>query len=190
MNKETYLAQLNKKLQKLPEDDRIDALQYYDEYITEAKTEDIVESFGTPQQLAANIIGKHYLKQMNKADATGADKRKVIWLAVLAILSSPLTVPLAVATIIVVLAFILVGGIFLLCLYLFALCGVLIVAFSAICTIVLIPVHFPTAIFSLGLLCVGISVTFIFWEISRKLTVYFYQVIKERANKILARREV
>ena len=53
MNKEEFLKELNVRLKYLPENDRADAIRFYDEYISEMELEegeDIVEKPVRPQR--------------------------------------------------------------------------------------------------------------------------------------------
>ena len=61
MNKETFLKQLDASLTKLPQDERRDIIQDYEEYfaigLEEGKTEEqIAGSLGSPSQIAKEMI--------------------------------------------------------------------------------------------------------------------------------------
>lgn len=59
MNKETYMAQLKRLLGSIPEAEREEALQYYEDYFEDAgaeNEEEVISQLGTPEKLAENII--------------------------------------------------------------------------------------------------------------------------------------
>lgn len=58
MNKDSFLSRLKYLLQELPEEERIDALRYYEEYFIDAspeREEEIVKELGSPEEVAAII---------------------------------------------------------------------------------------------------------------------------------------
>lgn len=59
MTKKEFMRELNNRLSKIPENERLDALQYYDDYFAEAGIEDemlVPDSVGTPKTIAEQII--------------------------------------------------------------------------------------------------------------------------------------
>ena len=58
MSKEEYLAELERNLRKLPEEEREEAMQYYREYLEEAgeNVEEVIEKLGSPKEVANGII--------------------------------------------------------------------------------------------------------------------------------------
>lgn len=59
MNRKQYMAELAKRLKKLPDDEIDRALQYFEEYFEEAgadREREAIESLGTPQEAAEGII--------------------------------------------------------------------------------------------------------------------------------------
>jgi len=106
MKKAEYLAALKKKLNRLPENEIDNALRYYEEYFDEAgveKEQTVIAQLGTPDNVAAKIIGEY-------AVGTGAKNKrgrlKNIWVLILAICASPIALPLVLAVVIVALALI------------------------------------------------------------------------------------
>lgn len=58
MNREEFLRQLESLLMTIPENDRLDAIAYYNDYFDEAGVENeqqVIEELGSPQKVAANI---------------------------------------------------------------------------------------------------------------------------------------
>ena len=59
MNKKTYMAQLKRLLGGIPEAEREEALQYYEDYFEDAgieNEEEVISQLGSPEKLAENII--------------------------------------------------------------------------------------------------------------------------------------
>lgn len=58
MNRIQFMAALEALLQDVPEEERREALQYYNDYFDEAgpaREEEIIRELGTPQRVAAEI---------------------------------------------------------------------------------------------------------------------------------------
>ena len=65
MAKNNFLKELSKLLKKLPEEERIDILQDYEDHfafgLEEGKTEEeIVKSLGSPSQIAKEILANYH----------------------------------------------------------------------------------------------------------------------------------
>ena len=66
MSKEEYLAELERNLRKLPEEEREEAMQYYREYLEEAgeNVEEVIEKLGSPKEVANGIIRECAVKSL------------------------------------------------------------------------------------------------------------------------------
>ena len=111
MTREEYMAKLTKYLRKLPRQDYEDAIEYFNEYFSdtdEAGQQKLMEELGTPKQAAAdlmyNLLDRKIQEQGDGKNEGKKDKKGVTLLAVLAILSTPVTVPLFIAMLAVLLA--------------------------------------------------------------------------------------
>lgn len=76
MNKEAFLKVLNKKIKKLPKEEREDILQDYEDHflfgLEEGKTEEeIVKALGSPSQIAKEILANHHLDEVSKSMTAG-----------------------------------------------------------------------------------------------------------------------
>ncbi len=114
MNKETFLKELEKRLRYIPAEDRADAIEYYEGYIQDmelAGDEDVVSKLGTPKEVAKIILDECTNKHIDRANEqkTVKSRATVAWLSVLGILSLPLSLPLAIGVIAVVLALAVAG---------------------------------------------------------------------------------
>ena len=108
MNKTEFLKALTKQLKYLPKEDRDDAISYYTEYFEDSgidENEDVESRFGNPKKLAAEIINSTTMKHIyeNEAKRSPKNTAKIIWIAVISILSLPISLPIAICLLIVVL---------------------------------------------------------------------------------------
>lgn len=167
MKKEEFLSQLEKKLSKLPKEDREEALDYYREYLEDAgeeQEETIISKLGSPDAIANNIISECAQKSVSKNPETVKGSMNAVWLVILGILASPVAFPIAFAVIALIFALCftvlaIIGSLFLcsICCIAAGISGI-IVGFAAMF------IHFPTGLFILGisLMLSGVAV-FITW---------------------------
>ena len=104
-----YLDEVFNELQELPEDDRFDLIQYYEEYFLDSgKTmEKILEEYGTPKQFALKLK-INYFSELDDSNGgkvnTKSSKRQVrlIWMVIIGLCASPVLIPLAIGFIAVI----------------------------------------------------------------------------------------
>lgn len=104
-----YLDEVFNELQELPEDDRFDLIQYYEEYFFDSgKTmEKILEEYGTHKQFALKLK-INYFSELDDSNGgkvnTKSSKRQVrlIWMVIIGLCASPLLIPLAIGFIAVI----------------------------------------------------------------------------------------
>lgn len=104
-----YLDEVFNELQELPEDDRFDLIQYYEEYFLDSgKTiEKILEEYGTPKQCALKLK-INYFSELDDSNGgkvnTRSSKRQVrlIWMVIIGLCASPLLIPLAIGFVAVI----------------------------------------------------------------------------------------
>ncbi|WP_071458854.1 HAAS signaling domain-containing protein [Bacillus massilinigeriensis] len=82
MNKEQFLKQLNASLERLPQDERQDILQDYEEYfaigLEKGKTEqEISASLGNPKQISRELTVSYRLDQVEQKTTAGNVMRAV-----------------------------------------------------------------------------------------------------------------
>jgi uncharacterized membrane protein len=109
MNKQQFLQELDRRLKLIPADDRQDAIEYYDGYISDMELPegaDVVASLGTPKEVAKNIIEQCTQKHIeNTAEQkTVKGKATVVWLTILGVLALPLSLPLGIMVMAIVFA--------------------------------------------------------------------------------------
>ena len=98
MTKVDYLAKLDKYLRKLPNEDYQEAMDYFSEYFEEAGPENeaqVITELGTPKEAARDIISRLLDEKIIEQEKTPKSRVSMVWLAILAILSAPVTLTLA-----------------------------------------------------------------------------------------------
>lgn len=123
MTIEAYLAQLRQQLAQLTEDERADVLDFYTEYIEDAQltADDVLVRLGTPRQLARKILADYSIKQNESTletgqRATAKSNVSLVWVIILAILSTPVTIPISILLLVIIFTILLsaavvIGGI-------------------------------------------------------------------------------
>ncbi|MGT2964226.1 DUF1700 domain-containing protein [Streptococcus acidominimus] len=98
MTRTEYMEQLEKHLKKLPHKEYQAAVNYFEEYFDDAGSEGeaaLIEELGSPKEAASDIINNILDRHMEEEiTAERKSKTKTIWLALLALLSLPITVPI------------------------------------------------------------------------------------------------
>lgn len=167
MNKLEFLLELEKKLQALPEKERVQSMEYYSEIIDDhiddgMNEEEAVTVCGNIDEIAEKIIVDTPLtklvKQKNKT------RRKMqAWEIVLLIAGFPIWFSLLVAAFCVLLAISVSFWAVVICLFAVAFaCGASAVGVSAGCIILLVQGQFSPALFCFGcaLILAGLAILF------------------------------
>ncbi|EQC68233.1 Integral membrane protein (putative) [Streptococcus sp. HSISB1] len=97
MTKSEYLAKLDKYLKKLPKEDYLEAMDYFREYFDEAgpeNEEEVIAELGTPKEAAHDIISRLLNEKIVEDEKTPKNRAVIFWIAILAILASPVALPL------------------------------------------------------------------------------------------------
>lgn len=101
MKSHEFLEKLSKELEVLPEDERLSALSYYEEYFSEAADEErAVIKLGTPESVARNIISEYKSQaatgltdKKEKVKQRLGDSNKIL-IVIILVLLSPVILPL------------------------------------------------------------------------------------------------
>jgi len=104
LTKDEFLSQLGYKLRVLPKNDRRDALEYYEGYLSDADDERIaIAQLGSPGEVAAIILADHVEKgvDMGRAEGGGFWSRlksgggaiRAVWITILALFALPIGLP-------------------------------------------------------------------------------------------------
>ena len=110
MTREEYMKKLQKYLRKLPKQDYDDAIEYFNEYFSdtdEERQQKLIEELGTPKEAAADLMYNLLDRKIQEQETDTEEKKSkkgITLLAVLAIMSTPITVPLFIALLAVLLA--------------------------------------------------------------------------------------
>lgn len=110
MTREEYMKKLQKYLRKLPKQDYDDAIEYFNEYFSDTDEEGqqkLIEELGTPKEAVADLMYNLLDRKIQEQETDTEEKKSkkgITLLAVLAIMSTPITVPLFIALLAVLLA--------------------------------------------------------------------------------------
>ena len=97
MTRNDYLAKLDKYLRKLPQEDYQDSMDYFIEYFDEAGPEreaEVIAELGTPKEAAHEVISRLLDEKTTEQQPNFRNRTTIIWIAILAILASPIALPL------------------------------------------------------------------------------------------------
>ncbi|WP_455438458.1 DUF1700 domain-containing protein [Streptococcus salivarius] len=97
MTRTEYIAKLTKYLRKLPQKDYEEALEYFMEYFEEAGPENeaqVIAELGTPKEAAHEVISRLLDEKIIEDESSLRNKTTILWIAILAILASPVALPI------------------------------------------------------------------------------------------------
>lgn len=112
MTKVEYLAKLDKYLHRLPKEDYQEAMDYFREYFEEAGSENeaqVIAELGTPKEAAQDIISRLLDEKIGGKEKTSRSRVTMVWLAILAIMATPVAIPLALFLFSVIIAIFVLG---------------------------------------------------------------------------------
>lgn len=153
MNKEIYLKELRNKLKRLPMDEVEAALAYYHEYFDEAGEENVdkvIRELGTPSHVATQILADYAVKELNEHPESTKKSISAIWFILLAILASPIALPLIIFVFSMVFALVMLCGAFALTFFSLIIALILTGVASIIAGFAVIVQHWQTALFFIG----------------------------------------
>jgi len=119
MTNEEYIAELRRRLRALPEDDARDAIEYYENYLSDAgdDAQGAIASLGSPAELAATVLAEYAVKEPPQENISGENDSppkytpytpksdfKIAWAIILAVFAAPIALPLAIAVVAVALS--------------------------------------------------------------------------------------
>lgn len=172
------MSQLKNKLRKLPHQEYIDAINYYEQYFEDAEDEQkALDKLQSPDKIAARILADF------ADEAPAKSSFKVLWIIILSLFAAPIAIPIAivlgfiaiaiiVTIIAIVSAVILSGG---------AIIFVGIV--GGIASLSFIFSSFPTTLYfvGVGLLTLSLGVLFIHY------TICLIKIIFKGLNKLFSK---
>ena len=184
MNKKEFIDELRSRLRRLPADEIASAVNYYEEYFSDAGSQNegqTIEALGSPSAVASKIIGEYAISDVKRARN---ERKHPLLIAILAVCSSPITLPIAVCIMVVVLCVALVF-------FCLAVSGAAVAIAGSVLTIAsfwAFSSGFSTGIFYLGagllMLALGTAITII----SVKLARMVFRSVQHLVGKLLIRR--
>lgn len=112
MTKVDYLAKLDKYLRKLPKEDYQEAMDYFSEYFEEAGPENeaqVIAELRTPKEAARDIISRLLDEKIIDQEKTPKSRVSMVWLAILAVIITPVALPLALVLFLAVITILALG---------------------------------------------------------------------------------
>lgn len=112
MTKVDYLAKLDKYLRKLPKEDYQEAMDYFSEYFEEAGPENeaqVIAELGTPKEAARDIISRLLDEKIIDQEKTPKSRVSMVWLAILAVIITPVALPLTLVLFLAVITILALG---------------------------------------------------------------------------------
>ena len=97
MTRTEYIAKLTKYLRKLPQKDYEEALEYFMEYFEESGPENeaqVIAELGTPKEAAHEVISRLLDEKIIEDKSSLRNKTTILWIAILAVLASPVALPI------------------------------------------------------------------------------------------------
>ena len=97
MTRTEYIAKLTKYLRKLPQQDYEEAIEYFMEYFEEAGPENeaqVIAELGTPKEAAHEVISRLLDEKIIDDESSLRNKTTILWIAILAVLASPVALPI------------------------------------------------------------------------------------------------
>lgn len=99
MSYETFLKQLRQALVGIPPEEIDGAMEFYEEYFADAGPEreaEVLREMGSPGAVAAQIKADFAVRSLQTRPQTAKNGISAAWLVLLAILASPVALPLAI----------------------------------------------------------------------------------------------
>ena len=104
MTKSDYMKILAHNLRRLPKEDFDRALDYFEEYFSEAgpdKEQQAIEDLGAPEDAAKELILNLAVQNANEPPKTLRRGMHAVWIGILAVCAAPVALPLALAAVVV-----------------------------------------------------------------------------------------
>ncbi len=108
MNKTEFLSELRGRLKGLPQTEINNALNFYEEYFNEAGVQNehkVIEELVSPNAVASKIIGEF---AVNDSKADKPKRANTLLIVILAILASPIALPIGITIIVLIFVFFIV----------------------------------------------------------------------------------
>lgn len=196
MSRDEYLKKLRSKIKKLPNEEIEEAIEYYEEYFAEAgneHTESVIARLGSPSYVASQIMADYAIKDLESQKGTTKKNFSAMWFIILAILASPIALPIALVIICLAFTLILLCGVTILTFFIFVVTLPLSGLFSMVAGIGVIAQDWQTSIFfiGIGLIAFGIGLLLFspFMQFSKKTSTTIVKILKRLLDKMINRRK-
>ena len=114
MNRELFMRELAGRLSRLPEEERLAAMQYYEEYFDEAgpdREEEVIRGLGSPSDIAKQLLAEFVVKEAEVKPMKPKHCFQAVWIVIAALFAGPIALPLAfVVAILVFAGFVTIGS--------------------------------------------------------------------------------
>ncbi len=167
MNREEYLNELSKYLNKLPKEDYDDAMNHFEECFDDVGSSgetDLIKELGNPRNVATELLSNLIIDSEEKNEIVTVEKKKgsfwkVFLISILVILAAPIGVPLTIALIAVVFSIFLTIGAVVISLVLVGVTGLILSFKTLFVGVVSIGTSVPAALILIGVSLVSIALT-------------------------------
>lgn len=116
MTRKEFINELESRLHRLPEEDRFEAIKYYEEYFDEAGIEyesDVIAELKSPAHIASKILSDYATNEAKHAKHWAGRGFRALWFMLLGIFAAPIAVPFSIllALIVIILTVVLIVAI-------------------------------------------------------------------------------
>jgi len=192
MSRHEFIAELKKKLRKLPFDEVKEAVDYYEGYFDDAGEENeqaVLEELGSPSAVASHIIANFAVKEAD-TEESGKKNWRSVWLVILALFASPIAVPIVLSLGVVAIVLVITVLSVLLSFFIAGIAFVASGLASVVAGFLVIFQSVPSTLFYVGagLMCLGIGAAIVIAtaNLSKKC---FRWLTKRIGNFVLRRRQ-
>lgn len=154
MNKAEYMDALRVHLRRLPKEDQVKALEYFEEYFSDAGPENeakAIDDLGVPESAAEQIITNLAISNTKEPVKEVKKGMNAVWVGILSVFAAPIALPLGVMFAVLALMILLVIILFVFCIFLLGALLIINAPLSIAAGIPLITTHFWVFVSAVGL---------------------------------------
>lgn len=99
MNREDFMKELVAKLSRLPEEERLAAIAYYEEYFDEAgpnKEAEVIRELGNPSDIAKQLMADFVVREAEVTSMKPKQSFETVWIIIAALFAGPIALPIAI----------------------------------------------------------------------------------------------
>lgn len=154
MNKAEYMDALRVHLRRLPKEDQVKALEYFEEYFSDAGPENeakAIDDLGAPESAAEQIITNLAISNTKEPVKDVKKGMNAVWVGILSVFAAPIALPLGGMFAVLALMILLVIALFVFCIFLLGALLIINAPLSIAAGIPLITTHFWVFVSAVGL---------------------------------------